>query len=133
MEWTINRLEKDNIICMKTLGPADWDQNKKMCEEAFSLAQKHGSHRFIVDHRKLEHGLSILQIDDIPEMLKQIGVTPQDKVAMLFDPASPISDAVKFFRDAAFLASLQLRIFSDKDKAIAWLKAENEEKKPAKK
>ena len=129
MEWTINRLEKDNIICMKTLGPANWDQNKKMCEEAFSLAQKHGSHRFIVDHRKLEHGLSILQIDDIPEMLKQIGVTPQDKVAMLFDPASPISDAVKFFRDAAFLASLQLRIFSDKDKAIAWLKAENEEKK----
>jgi hypothetical protein len=123
MEWTIKRLEKDNIICITTSGPANWDQNKKMCEEAFSLAQKHGSHRFIVDHRKLEHGLTILQIDDIPGMLKQIGVTSQDKVAMVFDPASPISDAVKFFRDTAFLASLQLRIFSDKNKAITWLKA----------
>jgi hypothetical protein len=131
MEWTIKHLEKDNIICMKAFGPADWDQNRKMSEEAFSLAQKHGSHRFIVDQQKLEHGLTILQIDDIPAMLKQIGITSRDKVAMVFDPASPISDAVKFFKDAAFIASLQLQIFSDKDKAIEWLKAENEEKKPA--
>jgi hypothetical protein len=41
----------------------------------------------------------------------------------VFDPASPISNAVKFFRDAAFLASLQLRIFPDNDIAMAWLKA----------
>lgn len=125
MEWTIKHLEKDNIIYIKTSGPADWDQNKKMCEEAFSLAQKHGSYRFIIDHRKLEHGLTILQIDDTPGMLKQIGVTSRDKMAMLFDPASPISGAVKFFRDAAFLASLQLMIFSDKSEAIEWLKSDS--------
>jgi hypothetical protein len=132
MEWTINRLEKGNIISMKTFGPADWDQNKKMCEEAFSLAQKHGSHRFLVDHRKLEHGLSILEVDDIPVMLKEIGVTSEDKVAIVFNPKSPLSNTFKFFGDAAFIAFLQLRIFSDKAEAIEWLKTENEDKKPAK-
>ncbi len=123
MKWTIKHLEKDNIVCMKTAGPANWDQNKKMCEDAFSLAQKYGSHRFIVDHRKLVHGLTILQIDDMPGMLKQIGVTSRDKVAMVFDPVSPISDAVKFFRDVAFLVSLQLLLFSDKKEAMTWLKS----------
>jgi hypothetical protein len=122
MEWTIDYLEKDGIVYMKTSGPADWDQNKKLSEKALALGHKHGSHRFLVDHRKLEHGLSVLQVDDLPKMLKQIGVTSQDKVAIVFDPASPISNTFKFFRDASFLASLQLQIFTDKDEAIAWLK-----------
>jgi hypothetical protein len=122
MEWTIDYLEKDGIVYMKTSGPADWDQNKKMSEKALTLGRKNGSHRFLVDHRKLEHGLSILQVDDLPKMLKQIGVASQDKVAIVFDPASPISNTFKFFRDASFLASLQLQIFTDKDEAIAWLK-----------
>jgi len=122
MEWTIDYLEKDGIVYMKTSGPADWDQNKKMSETALALGRKNGSHRFFVDHRKLEHGLSILQVDDLPKMLKQIGVTSQDKVAIVFDPASPISNTFKFFRDASFLASLQLQIFTDKNEAIAWLK-----------
>jgi len=109
---------------MKTSGPADWDQNKKMSETALALGRKNGSHRFLVDHQQLEHGLSILQVDDLPKTLKQIGVAPEDKVAVVFDPASPMSDTFKFFRDASFLESLQLRIFSDKDEATAWLKEE---------
>jgi hypothetical protein len=123
MEWTIDYLEKDGIVYMKTSGPADWEGNKKMSEEALAFGRRNGSHRFLADHRQLEHGLSILQIDDIPKMLKQIGVTSEDKVAVVFDPASPISNAFKFFRDASFLASLQLQIFTEKDEAIAWLKS----------
>ena len=123
MKWTIEYLEKDGIVRIKTFGPADWDQHKRMSEEALALGRKNGSHRFLADHRKLEHGLSILQVDDIPKMLKEIGVTSEDKVAIVFNPASPINNAVKFFRDAAFLASLQLLIFSNENKAIEWLKA----------
>ncbi|MGD0596482.1 MAG: hypothetical protein ABSA64_03040 [Sedimentisphaerales bacterium] len=123
MKWTIEYLEKDGIVRIKTFGPADWDQHRRMSEEALALGRKNGSHRFLADHRKLEHGLSILQVDDIPKMLKEIGVTSEDKVAIVFNPASPINNAVKFFRDAAFLASLQLLIFSNENKAIEWLKA----------
>jgi hypothetical protein len=133
MKWTIEYLEKDGIVRIKTFGPADWDQHRRMSEEALALGRKNGSHRFLADHRKLEHGLSILQVDDIPKMLKEIGVTSEDKVAIVFNPASPINNAVKFFRDAAFLASLQLLIFSDENKAIEWLKTKTETKKPAKK
>ena len=124
MDCAIDYLEKDGIVYMKTSGPADWEGNKKMSEEALAVGRRNGSHRFLVDHHELEHGLSILQIDDIPKMLKQIGVTSEDKLAVVFDPASPISHTFKFFRDASFLALLQLQIFSDKDAAIEWLKSE---------
>lgn len=126
MEWEIDYLEKDGIVSMKTSGPATFEQNKKMSEEALALARKNGSHRFLVDHRDLEHGLSTLQIDDTPRMLKQIGVTPEDGIAIVFDPTSPISDAFPFFRNSAFLESLSVKLFTDADEAIAWLKSEKE-------
>jgi hypothetical protein len=124
MEWTIDYLEKDGIVYIKTSGPADWDVNKKMSEEALALGRGKGTHRFLVDHRNLKHGLSTLQVDDMPRMLKQIGVTPEDKIAIVFDPASPMSDSFDFFRNASFLESLQVKIFTNPDEAVAWLKSE---------
>jgi hypothetical protein len=124
MEWEIDYLEKDGIVRMKTSGPATFDHNKKMSEEALALARKNGSNRFLVDHRDLEHGLSTLQVDDMPKMLKQIGVTSEDRIAIVFDPTSPMSDAFSFFRNTSFLESLQVRNFTDPDEAIAWLKSD---------
>ncbi|MGA2171638.1 MAG: hypothetical protein ABSG82_01315 [Sedimentisphaerales bacterium] len=123
MEWKIDYLEQDGIVRMKTSGPATFDHNKKMSEEALALAHKNGSNRFLVDHRDLEHGLSTLQVDDMPRMLKQIGVTPEDRIAIVFNPTSPISNAFQFFRNSAFIQSLQVRIFIDPDEAITWLKS----------
>jgi hypothetical protein len=125
MEWANDYIEKDCIVYMKTSGPADWEGNRKMCEKALAVGRSNGSQRFLVDHRNLEHGLSTLQVDDLPRMLKQIGVAAQDKIALVFDPSSPISESFSFFRDSAFLESLQVRNFTDPDEAIAWLKSDS--------
>jgi hypothetical protein len=124
MEWTIDYLEKDGIVYIQTSGPADWDANKKMCKKCLALGRSKDTHRYLVDHRKLEHGLSTLQVDDVPRMLKQIGVTPEDKIAIVFDPASPMSGSFDFFRNTSFLESLLVKLFSSPDEAIAWLKSE---------
>lgn len=123
MEWKIDYLAENGIVSAKTSGPADWEQIRKMCEEVLALGRSNGSHRFLVDHRRIEHGLTILQVDDLPGMFKQIGVTPKDKIAIVFDPASKMSEAFVFFRNTSFLASLQVRIFDNPDDAIAWLKS----------
>ncbi|MFH1372120.1 MAG: hypothetical protein ABII09_12660 [Planctomycetota bacterium] len=124
MEWKIDYLEKDGIVSVKTSGPANWDQTRKMCEEALALGRSNGSHRFLVDHQQIEHGLTILQVDDLPGMFKQIGVTAEDKIAILFNPAPKMSEAFAFFRDTSFLASLQVRLFTETGEAIAWLKSD---------
>ncbi len=125
MEWKIDYLAENGIVSVKTSGPANWDQTRKMCEEALALGRSNSSHRFLVDHRRIEHGLTILQVDDLPGMFKQIGVTAEDKIAIVFDPASEMNESFAFFRDTSFLASLQVKIFDNPDEATAWLKSEN--------
>jgi len=124
MEWTIEYLKEDGIVCVKTYGRISWDENKQMSEEALAVGRKNGVRKFLVDHRQMEHGLSILQVDKLPEMFKQIGVTAEDKVAILFDAASPMSRTFAFFRDTAFIESLRFGVFNDPAEATEWLESD---------
>ena len=133
MKWQIEHNKKEGIVVVKTSGLITWDDNKIMTQEAFAAAKHHGTKKVLVDHRLLQTNLTILQIDDLPRLFKEIGIGPEYKVAILFDPASPRSGNFTFFENVSIISSLQFRVFSELAKAIAWLKAENEEKKPAKK
>jgi hypothetical protein len=124
MDWTIDYLEDDKIVFIKTTGPITLEQNKKLCEEARSVAKKNGSHRFLVDHLGKDITLSVLELDSIPDMLKRIGIFREDRVAILYDSASPKTVLLTFLGNVLFLKSLRFRVFSDKDKAVAWLKSE---------
>ena len=97
-----------------------------------SGGKKHETKKVLVDHRQIQTNLTILQIDDLPKLFKEIGIGPEYKVAILFDPASPRSGNFTFFQNVSIISSLQFRVFSEHAEAIAWLKAENEEKKTAK-
>ena len=57
-------------------------------------------------------------------MLKQIGITAKDKIAIVFNPSSQRREAFLFFRNASFLESLQVKLFNNPDEAVAWLKVE---------
>jgi hypothetical protein len=124
MEWTLDYLEKDKIVSAKIIGVMDWDQHKQFAEEAFSLARKNGSHKLLIDFLEMEPNFTILQIDDLPKLLKEIGIGPEFKIAAIHDFSSPKSSEHIFFRNAATIMSLQVKQFSDKDSAIAWLKSE---------
>lgn len=127
MEWTIDYLEKDDIIQITTSGSGSWEQSMETCKEALALGRRMGSHRYLVDHRQLEHGMTILQVDTLPETFKEIGVTAEDNIAIVYDPVSELSDMFSFFRDSSFLASLRVRLFTEIDEASAWLKTREPE------
>ncbi|MFA7485175.1 MAG: STAS/SEC14 domain-containing protein [Phycisphaerae bacterium] len=119
MQWEINYFEKEGIIVVKTSGVIEWDDHKTMCQEMRTLADKHGVSKFLADHRDLQDGLSILQIDDLPGMLKEIGTKPNDKIAVIYN--KEIENKYRFFQSVAFLASLNFKIFTDEEKAMQWL------------
>jgi len=124
MEWTIDYQEKDEIVCVKTSGLMDWDQHKKFCEEVFPFAIKHGSHKVFIDFRDMVPNFTVLQIDDLPKLLKEVGVGPEFKIAGLYDESSSHSNEFEFFKNASFLESIKVQYFSEKNEAIAWLKSE---------
>jgi hypothetical protein len=122
MKWTIDYLEKDKIVCVKTSGLMDWDQHKKFCEEVFPFAIRHGSHKVFIDFRDMVPKFTVLQIDDLPKLLKEVGVGPEFRIAGLYDESSPHSSEFTFFKNASFLESIKVQYFTEKDEAIAWLK-----------
>jgi len=122
MEWSINYLEKDGIVFAKLSGNMNWESHKKFAEEVFPFAAGRNCRKVLIDFREMTSTLTILQVDDMPKVLKDLGVGPGWKLAGLHDPKSPKSDEFEFFKNAAFLSSIQVRHFADKDEAIAWLK-----------
>ena len=125
MRWKINYLKEDNIVVVKTSGIITWEDNKQMSREALAASLKHGTNRVLVDHRAIQPNLSVLQIDNLPGMFREIGIGPKCRVAVLFDPTSPRSSNFTFFQHISIIASLQCRVFSERTEAMAWLKSDN--------
>ena len=124
MEWKIDYLEKDKIVSAKITGVMDWDQHKKFAKEVFPLARKHHSHKVLIDFLEMTPNFTIRQIDDLPNLLTEVGVGPEFKIAAIYDPTSDHSSEFRFFRDVATLMSIKVMHFSSADEAIAWLKSE---------
>jgi hypothetical protein len=125
MEWLIDYIKEDGIVCVKTAGLITWDDNKKMSEEVLSFIRQKGLHRVLIDHRDMIPNLSVLEIDSMPRMFKEIGVSQQDKVAVLYKASSPRESNFLFFQNILRIESLQFKNFTDKAEAIAWLKMED--------
>jgi hypothetical protein len=123
MRWEIDYLKEDGIVAVTTSGIITWEDNKQMSREALAASIKHGTNRILVDHRAIQPNLSILQIDNLPGMLREIGIGPECKVAVLFDPTSPRSSNFTFFQHVSVIASLQCKVFSEHAEAIEWLKS----------
>jgi hypothetical protein len=123
MERSIHYLEEDGIVFAKTQGYSTWGPYKMFAEAMLELGRKKGVHKFLVDYRDMVLGLSVLEIDDLPKMFKGIGLCPEDKTAILYDPSAPHSSGFTFLENVSRLSSLRFKIFSDKDKAISWLKS----------
>jgi hypothetical protein len=124
MEWTVDYLEKDGIVIAKVSGDSTWEESRKLVEYAVALGRRKGSTRFLVDNSELSKTLSILQVDMLPKMLKDSGITCEDTIALLFDDSSPLIETHTFFRNKAFLESLHVRNFTNQKEAINWLKSD---------
>jgi hypothetical protein len=122
MKWKIDYLEKDGIVSAKASGETTLEEHRKFTEEVISCARNHNTFKIFIDFTKMAPDLSVLEVDKLPEILKQAGASPKYKMAVLFDFSSPLKNNFEFFGNVAALKSLPIKPFADKDKAIAWLK-----------
>jgi hypothetical protein len=122
MKWTIEYLEKDKIVTAKINGIMDWEEHKKFAEELFPKAREKGYKKILIDFREMIPDFTVLQIDDLPKMLMDIGVGIDLRIAAIHDPSSPKANEHTFFRNVATIMSLQVEQFDNWESAIKWLK-----------
>lgn len=124
MNWTIDYLEEDGIVYAKTSGTMDWDEHMRFAKETFSFAHKHCSHKILIDFLEMVPNFTILQIDDLPKVLKDYGIGPEHRIAALHDPSAPHCSENVFFKNVATIKSITVQYFTDKNEALNWLKSQ---------
>ena len=121
MEWTIEYLEEEDIVFGKTAGVIDMESIWKYSEEIVAEGRKHGSHKYLTDLRDTTGKLTILEIDDMPKKMRELGVKPESKSAVLLSPEMETQIGFSFFKDLAKINLIRIASFTDKQKAITWL------------
>ena len=124
MEWKMDYLEKDSIVYVKLLSPANIERTKQMCLEMDQMAREHNTHKYLIDHRGIGVIMSVMDIDKVPGMLKEIEADFKGKIVVLLDSHEPKRNLFKFLRNVLRLVSMHVELFyDDKEKAIDWLRA----------
>ena len=125
MDWKINYLEEDDIVLIKILNPINTlGKMQQNAVEAASLANYNQSQKYLIDQRGVNFELSLMEVEHLPDILKEAGINPQSKIALLMDPDSPNKHLFEFTKNILSLASIKFKLFTDEDEAVTWLKAE---------
>jgi hypothetical protein len=122
MKWEIDYIEDHGIVKVKTSGQIGRNDNIRISEEMLAAGRAKNFNAFLVDHNRTVLELSVLEVDRLPAMFKDMGFSPRDKIAILFNPESPSSNLLSFAQNVFYLDSLQIRVFTDPDEASVWLK-----------
>jgi hypothetical protein len=125
MDWTIDYLAKEHIVRVTVSGVMDWDEHKRFAEELYPSAKEGGFHKILIDFRMMKPKFTILQIDDLPKMLREIGVGPEFKIAAVSDLTSSQAHEFKFFNNVATLLGIKAKQFAGPDEALDWLKSDS--------
>jgi len=122
MKWSIDYLQEDGIVFARTKGPLSWGENKEFIGQVVAAMRKNNTHKVLVEHKgKIK--LTVIEIDRIPDLIKELDVRDKDKAALVYDPSSADGTMLLFLKNVLFLKSHKLQLFTDKDKAVAWLKS----------
>jgi len=125
MKWQIDYVEDQGIVKAKTTGQMRWEDEKKLGEEVLAAGRENNVNTFLVDKKDASLNLSVLEIDRMPEMFRNLGFDFKDKMAILVRPELMNNSLIKFLRNVCFLNSLQIQVFTDPAEATAWLKGKN--------
>jgi hypothetical protein len=122
MKWEISCVEDEGIIKAKTSGLMSRDDNKKLVEEMLAAGRKKNISAFLVDQKETSFGLSVMEIDRLPDLFRELGFEIKDKMAILINPDSSNKALFDFLQNVFTLSSLRVQVFADPNEAAAWLK-----------
>jgi hypothetical protein len=122
MEWNIVVHDEDRYVEVITNGIADRDGSLNMAKAIMHTMRIHRITKALIDHRNVESVVgNTTDIYNRPKVFQIIGAILGIKIAEIIKPEHV--GHFRFFETVCINQGYQFSIFSDKDKALAWLLA----------
>ncbi|MBX7059029.1 MAG: STAS/SEC14 domain-containing protein [Leptospirales bacterium] len=122
MPYTVTYLNEWQVVQIAYEGEVSPADLEAALYQAAALAQEHGTEKFLADCSLMEGGHSVTDLFSTVHSLDEAKISHQMKEAIVFDPASTMAQYISFYETAAMNRGYNVRLFSDRSAALAWLK-----------
>jgi len=114
-------LEKPRVVKITTHGLLTTGANSRLVAAGLAASRQYGTDAILVDHRDIEIGMDFVNVYDLPEHNRLLGVGPQLRVALLYSPSEQMSKIFRFYENCSVFRDFQHRVFTNEDEALDWL------------
>jgi hypothetical protein len=119
MPFDVRYDPEHDCIISRYSGDLDMKSFREYAAEMAKTASKHDCKCLINDMREAEIKWSTVDLYNLPNLLDSEGITRSWKRAILF---TEISENARFFETAARNKGYRVKIFTDRDEAMGWLR-----------
>jgi len=131
MPWTVDYNAEFNIIESASVGRVTDDEFIKGAIRSRELSRDKNTKLFLIDASKWKGGASVVGLYDRPALYEELGFERDSKGALILPPSgSKEAEDAKFYETVCANRAWQVRVFSDRQKAINWLINKESSNKP---
>lgn len=119
IDWTIEYLEEDNLLYIKTRGVLTMDAANSMVKEIVAATARYQCVNQLVDHRETRLDFNAVDYYERPDIDEQIGISHKWKIAMVFPE---LTEDTLFMETIFRNRGYNFHQFDDIEEARVWIK-----------
>ena len=120
---TVTYIEEAGVVEMVFAGAVDPNELDAVLTRAGVVAAENLTNRFLVDCRELAPGGSTFEVFALAELLASFPPGTIEREAVMLPLEAAAAEQIEFFETACRNRGLDVRVFRDRDVALAWVGA----------
>ena len=121
MPWTVVFDEETQVVDSRYEGVLTGDELRASIHAAIATGARHQTNLHLADCSRMEVAHSFLDLYGLADMLAETGFTTSVKDAMVLPQLEASAEYVEFWETACRNHGMNIRIFRDRESALAWL------------
>ncbi len=122
MPWSANYNHEHNLVELIYKGKVTPVDLQDALLAAVKLANENNSILFLADCSEMEGGHSVVDLYGLISLYESVGLHLKMKEALLLPSMKSPKEDVKFYETACLNKGFNVKVFSQKEKALTWLK-----------
>ena len=121
MPWQMSVNNQHSILELHLSGTVSSDDLTVVLKEFFNMVENVKIYLILADCTLLTDGHSVFDLYSLANHILQSPLVREFREAVLLPKSPNFVENVKFWETVCFNRGIQVQIFDDRDKAIAWL------------